>query len=98
MSNQKRKEPQNSQTSSKVKHAVDGTVFRVGSAEEEGGEEEGNDGLVFEDPFGDEFEEEEFAEDADDDDEDGMEEPRKVQDDDGDENKEPAQVWRPGNC
>ena len=65
--------------------------------------EEVNEGLVFEDPFGDEFEEEDYADNDDDDDEDDEQAlERMARGEDGEEEEEeeideaPKNIWRPG--
>lgn len=66
---------------------------------EEAEPEMGEDGLVFEDPYGDEFEEEEFDETAENDREEGDDEEKNEEDETADmqvDQQQPAkQLWRP---
>ena len=61
---------------------------------------EGNEDLVFEDPFGDEFEEEDYNDNGDDDEDDEEAVERMARGEDGEEEEEvdeaPKHVWRPG--
>lgn len=79
-----------------------GNVRAIRDSDDEDMEQDGDE-LVFEDPFGDEFEDEEIEEDdqqEDDDDNDeradGGDDDRMDADDDQDVDEAPKQVWRPG--